>query len=142
MLDDNREPTELADKLFKERLPQVRQKARIVIKKAPEDRGLWKIALTSVYLLKSWSSRYHKDNNNLRGVLTAITPVGNFEGAALILPRWRIAIAYKPGDLLFFDPQQVHGNLPFTGKRISAAFYCARQINESYSATRSITLDS
>ncbi len=36
MLDDNREPTELADKLFKERLPQVRQKARIVIKKAPE----------------------------------------------------------------------------------------------------------
>jgi hypothetical protein len=44
------------------------------------------------------------------------------------LPRWRIAFALQPGDLLLFDPQQLHGNLPFKGRRLSAAFFCARRI--------------
>jgi len=30
-----------------------------------------------------------------------------------------------------FDPQQLHGNLPFEGERISAAFYCSRHIANS-----------
>jgi hypothetical protein len=29
---------------------------------------------------------------------------------------------------LLFDPQQLHGNLPFEGERLSAAFYCAGRI--------------
>jgi hypothetical protein len=38
----------------------------------------------------------------------------------------RIAFAFKPGDLLFFDSRQhLHGNLPFTGERLSAIYYCA-----------------
>lgn len=133
MLDDNRELVELTDRLFKIYLPQFREKARREIKKAPEEFRLWKTAFTSIYLLKAWSSRYHKDKNNLRGVLTGIKPVGDFTGGALVLPRWSIAIAFKPGDLLFFDPQQVHGNLPFVGKRLSAAFYTARHIADGAS---------
>jgi hypothetical protein len=128
MLNDNRELIELVDQLFKKHLPHVREQARTEIKRAPEEFRLWKTAFTSVYLFKAWSSRYHKDKNNLRGVLTAITPVGDFLGGELVLPRWAVAIAFRPGDLLFFDPQQVHGNLPFKGRRISAALYCARHI--------------
>jgi len=135
MLDDNRELVELVDQLFKKHLPQFHEKARMAIKKAIkkepetfEKCRRWKTAFTSIYLLKAWSSRYHKDTNNLPGIPTAIMPLGKFTGGELMLPRWGTAIAFKPGDLLFFDPQQLHGNLPFAGKRISAAFYCARDI--------------
>lgn len=130
MRDENRELIELIDQQFKKHLPQFRDTARAEIKHAPTDCGLFETAFTSIYLLKSWSSRYHKDRNNLRGVLTAITPVGDFAGGELVLPRWAIAIAFKPGDLLFFDPQQVHGNLPFKGERLSAAFYCSRNVSD------------
>ena len=48
--------------------------------------------------------------------------LGGFTGGELVFPRWRIMIAFKPGDLLLFDPQQLHGNLPFEGERLSAIF--------------------
>jgi hypothetical protein len=128
MLDANRELIERVDKLFEQHLPQFHEKAQTAIEKGPAKCRRWKTAFTSVYLFRGFSSRYHKDKNNLSGVLTAITPVGDFTGGALVLPRWEIAVAFKPGDVLFFDPQQVHGNLPFKGKRISAALYCSRSI--------------
>jgi hypothetical protein len=52
-------------------------------------------------------------------------PMRNITDGELILPRWRIALALKPGDLLRCDPQQLHENLPFERKRLSAAFFCA-----------------
>jgi hypothetical protein len=46
-----------------------------------------------------------------------------------VLPRWRIRIALLPGDLLFFDPLQPHGNLPIVGDRASLVLYCARGLS-------------
>jgi len=40
------------------------------------------------------------------------------------------ATASVSADLLLFDPQQLHGNLPFEGERLSAIFYCERRIAE------------
>lgn len=50
---------------------------------------------------------------------------GNFTGAELVFPRWRLGVAFKRGDLLFFNPQEIHGNLAFEGERTSCALYCA-----------------
>ena len=60
--------------------------------------------------------------------MSAVVSMGTFTGGELVLPRWRIAIANRPGDLLLFDSQQLHGNLPFAGDRLSAIFYCERRI--------------
>jgi len=79
-------------------------------------------------MIKSHSCGYHPDEANLRGVLSAIFPLGDFTGGALILPRWRLRINYIPGDLLFFNPQNLHGNLPFVGLRMSAILFCHRWI--------------
>ena|ERR1700674_384588 len=49
-----------------------------------------------------------------------VRPTEGFNGAS--------AFAFTPGDLLLFDPQQLHGNLPFEGERLSAIFYCERRI--------------
>jgi hypothetical protein len=85
---------------------------------------LAKSVFTTVYVAKNFRTAYHRDAGNLRGVMTCLLPMGEFSGGALVLPRFRIAFAFKPGDVLFFNPQELHGNLPFKGERLSAALYC------------------
>ena len=127
MLLRNKTLIELVDKLYKQYRPNIYAIQRAEMQKAPHFR-LWRTVFSTIYLAKNFRTAYHTDSGNLLGVMTALMPMGNFTGGELVLPRWRIAFALKPGDLLLFDPQQLHGNLPFEGKRLSAAFYCARRI--------------
>ena len=59
-----------------------------------------------------------------------MTAAGDFSGGELVLPRFRIAFALRPGDLLIFDAEEVHGNLPIIGERVSLALYCGRWISD------------
>lgn len=127
MLNRNKALIELVDKLYKQYRPKIYALQRAQVQKAPRFR-LWHTVFSTIYLAKNFRTAYHTDSGNLLGVMTALMAMGNFTGGELVLPRWRIAFALKPGDLLFFDPQQLHGNLPFEGKRLSAAFFCARRI--------------
>lgn len=126
LLDANRRLTERVDKLYSHYTPTHHARQRARVKKTPHCR-LWRTAFSTIYVLKNGRTAYHPDGH-LRGLMTAIIPMGKFAGGELVLPRWRIAIAYQPGDLLLFDAEQLHGNLPFEGERLSAAFYCARHI--------------
>jgi hypothetical protein len=128
MIEGNRHLIEHIDSLYAQQLPDVYGHQRSEVEKAGSSWRLWNTVFSTVYLAKNFRTAYHTDRGNLRGVMTALMPTGKFTGGELVLPRWRIAIAFKPGDLLLFDPQQVHGNLPFEGERISAAFYCSRHI--------------
>lgn len=127
MLYRNRELIERVDQLYADQMPSLHAIQRKEVDEAPRYR-LWNTAFSTIYLAKNLRTAYHADRGNLRGVVTAIMPMGKYTGGELVLPRWRIAIAFKPGDLLLFDPQQLHGNLPFRGERLSAAFYCERRI--------------
>jgi hypothetical protein len=127
MLDGNERLIKLIDQLYAQYLPTFHAKQWAEVEKVPRWR-LWNTVFTTIYLGKNLRTAYHTDRGNLRGVMTAIMPMGKFTGGELVLARWRIAIASKPGDLLLFDPQQLHGNLPFEGERLSAAFYCAGRI--------------
>ncbi len=129
MLDGNRPLIELVDALYRQYTPTFYAKQRAEIEKVPLWR-LWKTAFSTIYVGKNFRTAYHTDSGNLLGVMSAMMPMGKFTGGELVLPRWRIAITYKPGDLLLFDPQQLHGNLPFEGERLSAIFYCERRIAE------------
>ena len=114
MLSDTKPLIKLVDALYAHHLPAFYALQRAEVKKAPG--RLWHTAFSSIYIAKNFRTAYHVDRGNLLGTMTAIMPLGKFTGGELVLPRWRIAFAYKPGDLLFFDPQQLHGNLPFKGK--------------------------
>jgi hypothetical protein len=127
MLGGNRRLAQLIDRLYKEHLPTFHAEQRAAVEKFPR----WQLGntvFTTIYIAKNFRTAYHRDTGNMRGVMSALMPMGRFTGGELILPRWRIAIAFKPGDLLLFDPQQLHGNLPFQGERLSAIFYCDRRI--------------
>lgn len=127
MLDGNERLAKLIDQLYAKHLPTFHARQWAEVENVPRWR-LWNTVFTTIYIGKNLRTAYHTDRGNLRGVMTAIMPMGKFTGGDLVLARWRIAIAYKPGDLLLFDPQQLHGNLPFEGERLSAAFYCAGRI--------------
>jgi hypothetical protein len=129
LLDQNKTLTERVDALYAQAMPRFYAVQRAVVDHVPCWR-LWDTAFTTIYIVKMLRSAYHPDRGNLRGVMSAIMPMGNFTGGELIIARWRISIAYTPGDLLLFDPQQLHGNLPFEGERLSAIFYCERRIAE------------
>jgi hypothetical protein len=126
---ENMELIELVNKLYRLHLPSFYSIQRAEIEKA----GCCRIGATvfsTMYINKGMRCAHHYDRGNLRGVMTVLMPMGHFTGGELVLARWRRAIAFQPGDLLLFDPQQLHGNLPYRGKRMSAAFYCERRIAE------------
>jgi hypothetical protein len=127
LLDQLRELIEEVDDIYVKYLPTFYAVQRSEVKKAPKLQ-LWHTAFSTIYLARNFRTAYHRDSGNLKGAMTALMPMGEFTGGELVLPRWRIAFALQPGDLLLFDPQQLHGNLPFEGERLSAAFYCERRI--------------
>jgi hypothetical protein len=129
MVRRNKTLIELVDKLYKQHLRKIYEIQRAQVQKAPRFR-LWHTVFSTIYIAKNFRTAYHTDSGNLLGVMTALIAMGNFTGGELVSPRWRIAFVLKPGDLLLFDPQHLHGNLPFEGKRLSAALFCARRIGD------------
>jgi hypothetical protein len=126
---ENMELIELAEKFYALHVPSLYAIQRAEIEKAGCCR-LGPTVFSTAYINKGMRCAYHRDSGNLKGVMSALMPMGHFIGGELVFPRWRRAIAFMPGDLLLFDPQQLHGNLPFEGKRLSAIFYCERRIAE------------
>jgi hypothetical protein len=129
MLDGNKRLIELVSKLYQEHLPKFYARQWAEVEKVSRWR-LWNTVFSTIYVARNFRTAYHYDSGNLKGVMTALMPMGKFTGGELVLPRWRIAFALQPGDLLLFDPQQLHGNLPIHGERLSAAFYCVDRIAE------------
>jgi hypothetical protein len=129
MLEGNRLLIELVNRFYKEHAPAFHSKQRAEIEKVPPW-GIWDTAFSTIYLARNFRTAYHRDSGNLKGVMTALMPMGRFTGGELVIPRWRIAFPLRPGDLLLFDPQQLHGNLPIQGERLSAAFYSEERIAE------------
>lgn len=129
MLNANRTLIELVDSLYEKYLPNAHAIQLAAVKmNADPDCGISHTAFTNIYVLKQWATAYHRDTNNLHGVPTAIICCGKFSAGEFQMPRWQLRIPYQPGDLIFFEPQQLHGVLPFTGERVSAAFYASRYV--------------
>jgi hypothetical protein len=130
MLKGNERLIKLVDELYKLYAPAPYERQRAEIEEVPQWR-LWGTVFSTIYLARNFRTAYHYDPGNLKGVMTALMPMGNFTGGELVLPRWRLSVAFRPGDVLFFDSTEIlHGNLPFKGHRLSAAFYCERRIGD------------
>jgi hypothetical protein len=125
MLDGNRRLIELMDGLYRRNLPDVYARQLAALTKASG--RLWRTAFSTGYIAKNFRTGYHRDGK-WRGGMTCLTATGDFSGGELVLPRFRIAFALRTGDLLIFDAEQVHGNLPIKGERVSLALYCGRWI--------------
>jgi hypothetical protein len=56
-------------------------------------------------------------------------------GGALVMPKFRIAFSPQPTDVLLMNVHEMHGNLMFTGERLTAVLYARKHIHECGSET-------
>src|SRR5579864_1932095 len=77
LLDQLRPLIEAVDQLYRKYLPTSRAVQRAEVRKAPHLR-LWHTAFSSAYFAKQLRCAYHRDSENLPGVMTALMPLGDF----------------------------------------------------------------
>ena len=116
--------------LYKKYIPDAYATQRATSKERPD--RIPHTPFTAVYLNYNLRSAYHRDKGNLPNTLSVITVVGgDYAGGELCFPRYRIVFALRPGDALVFPGQELlHGNLPFSGNRLSVICYCERLSDE------------
>jgi hypothetical protein len=93
-----------------------------------------KTPFTTVTVNNTVSGAYHTDKGDYKagfGVM-AVFRKGTYQGADLVFPKYGVGADLQHGDVIFFDPHEVHGNIPFSGgigkeaedwSRISMVFY-------------------
>jgi hypothetical protein len=80
---------------------------------------------------------YHTDRDDFSGGMGNLVVLSCKEGAALVMPKFRAAFLPRPTDVLLMNVHEMHGNLPFTGERLTAVLYAREHIDEcdGYQAT-------
>jgi hypothetical protein len=102
-----------------------------VAAKVKKDWLIGESVFSTVTINKNFRTALHRDGLNLEDSFSAfnVLRAGNFIGGNLVFPRYRIAISADNQDLLFFMPQEPHGNTEMkaiNGKsyeRISLVYY-------------------
>jgi hypothetical protein len=79
---------------------------------------------------------YHTDRDDFAGGMGNLVVLAGKEGA-LVMPKFRLAFLPRPTDVLLMNVHEMHGNLPFTGERLTAVLYARENIDEcgDYKAT-------
>ncbi|MBZ5658843.1 MAG: hypothetical protein LAO08_00405 [Acidobacteriia bacterium] len=96
---------------------------------------------TTVTCNKSFRTAAHVDKGDLKEGFGAMCCLGDFEGCDLVLPRYKVAVRYRDGDVLLADvANQVHGNTPLLNpdgtvpelhrmpERLACVFYCRKNM--------------
>jgi hypothetical protein len=94
----------------------------------------WKIAgtnFTTLYVLKNHPTAIHTDDFDQEGSFGVMATLGDWEGNEIVWPKFRVGCDYRPGDLLFGDVHEFHGNLPkLSGDRVSCVFFVRTGMHE------------
>ncbi|MGB9233872.1 MAG: hypothetical protein WCC04_05620 [Terriglobales bacterium] len=99
-----------------------RQKA--VVQAVPPNFCILDTAFTTLYVLKNAPTAVHTDDFDAEGTFGCMASLGEWEGNALVFPKYRIGCNYQPGDVILADVHEMHGNLPLlSGERVACVFF-------------------
>ena len=87
-------------------------------------------SFTSVAVNRGMRTKAHFDEGDLPEGMGVITALGNWRGGELIFPKFRVAVAFEPGDVLLCDVHELHANAPIAGERVSSVFFYRRRMVE------------
>jgi hypothetical protein len=92
----------------------------------------WKFddTFSTVTVNRNLRTTYHYDNGDYRGGMGNLVVLAGEEGGELVMPRFRIAFRPRPTDVLLMNVHEMHGNLPFTGERLTAVLYAREHIDQ------------
>ncbi|HEX3742201.1 MAG TPA: hypothetical protein VHV29_21060 [Terriglobales bacterium] len=88
-------------------------------------------AFSTLYVLKNAPTATHTDTFDHPGAFGVMASLGNFDGGEFCFPNYRLAIDYRPGDVLLGDVHQLHGNFPvLNGERVSCVLFVRKSIHK------------
>lgn len=104
------------DRHFREHVPDRYAVQRQWAERTPPDWVIPGTVFTTVTVNNTYSTGVHQDAGDLaEGFSTlAVARRGAYRGGALVLPRYRLAVDMRDGDLLLFDAHEWHGNQGIT----------------------------
>jgi hypothetical protein len=101
-------------------------------------------AFTTVTVNSNWQTATHQDAGDLRQGFGVMATLGHdYDGCHLVFPQYRVAFRMKPGDLIFDDVHQWHGNTPLKltaegGERLSLVLYYREKMISCGSASEEL----
>lgn len=120
---------ELVDMLYRAALPEHYQRQMKWVNATPDSLKLKGTAFTSVTVNLNNRCAAHTDKGDVHEGMGCLTTHGDFVGGALILPKFKVAFDYAPGDLLLVNVHEVHANAPFEGQRVSCVYYAREKMH-------------
>jgi len=84
---------------------------------------------TTVTVNHNFRTACHLDAGDLKTGFSNLICLreGNYRGAELVLPNWRVSVDLHDGDMIIFDPHEWHGNcqiLPLTKNALRTTIVC------------------
>lgn len=118
------------DAVFREHAPEPYARQRAVADKTSQDFVLRGTSFTTLTLNRNFRTAGHRDAGDLPEGFGAMSVLrtGRFTGGRLVFPAYRVAFELRHGDVILFDPHEVHGNteirpLSAEYERITAVHY-------------------
>ena len=121
------------DRLYRQTCPRhyavqksAAQRARLTI----ED-----TVFSTITVNQNWQSGVHTDSGDFVGGMSCLVILGGgYRGGWLVLPRLGVVLKTEPGDIVFMDAHEPHGNTPIEPRapdalRMSLIFYLREKIH-------------
>ena len=111
--------------LFKEHCRQAWEYQRSFADRTNKAWLIGDTCFTSITVNKNFRTACHLDAGDLTNGRSCMTVMeqGEYGGANLVLPNYRVAFDIRMGDMIIFDPHQFHGNTQIVKKTPAAARY-------------------
>lgn len=126
---------EQVDSIYRKNCPVEYAEHRKVANKTSPDFIIGNTTFTTVTLNRNFRTHYHRDSGNLKEGLAAMSYIktGKFSGGELCFPNFGLAVKLYNYDLIVFNNNEIHGNLPITAvtknyQRITSVFFYRKNI--------------
>jgi hypothetical protein len=112
------------DEVYRNFLPTEYQTQMEYVRTIPPKLRIGETAFTTVYVLKNAPTAVHKDKFDYEKSFGVMATLGDWKGNAIVWPKYRIGVDYRPGDVLLGDVHEFHSNLPLlSGERVCCVFF-------------------
>jgi hypothetical protein len=104
------------NKIFEEYAPEVYTKQKKAVEECSQNFVIKDTAFSTTTFNLNWRSALHRDKKNFEGGVCgmAVLGAGEYDGAYLCFPEYRIAINIRPTDVIIMNNTTlVHGNTKF-----------------------------
>jgi hypothetical protein len=119
------------NKIYKAFLPTAHKRQMEYVGTVPQEHKIRGTAFTTLYVLKNAPTAVHTDDMDIRTGFGVMTSLGGWKGGELYFPKFRVAVDYRPGDVILADVHELHGNFPLIeGIRVACVFFVREGIHE------------